>query len=84
MRFLSRHLGSVTADEFIIECWITLGNLNAKLVQQCPQIVLMNSMIRAWLLAHWAGNCWVPVAGDSLYFMFSRNDRMQCDGRCAI
>lgn len=38
----------------LVECWITLGNLNAKLERLFLQIVLMSYMPKAWLLVRWA------------------------------
>ena len=71
-------------EMILVECWITLGNLNAKLAQQCPRIVSMNFMQKAWRLVHWAENCWVPVAVDSWYSMYSQNDRILYVGQCVI
>lgn len=51
--------------------------------QRCPQIALMNFMQKEWLLVLWAENFLVPAVVDSLYSMYSRNDRMLFVGRCA-
>lgn len=68
----------------LVECWITLGNLNAKLERLFLQIVLMSYMPKAWLLVRWAESYWVPVVVDSWYSMYSQNDRIRCVGQCVI